>query len=135
MFATVQHDAMGWIWPAAGRVQTILIMRLTGVACLFTMGLHPALWRVTWFIVPIVLLRSGAPAAPSPSPKPSLLLQVGMYNRPGVIEVQSAGDVLTCRKCRCRCKQLDLCPHEERAHGLCAKGEWSLLGLMTVLGT
>ena len=44
---------------AAGRVQTILIMRLTGVTCLFTMGLHPSLWRITWFIVPIVLLRSG----------------------------------------------------------------------------
>ena len=45
---------------AAGRIQTILIMRLTGVTCLFTMGLHPSLWRITWFIVPIVLLRSGA---------------------------------------------------------------------------
>ena len=48
------------MWLSAGRVQTILIMRLTGVSCLFLMGLHPALWRVTWFIVPIVLLRSGA---------------------------------------------------------------------------
>ena len=48
------------MWLAAGRVQTILVMRLTGVACLLTMGLHPALWRITWLIVPIVLLRSGA---------------------------------------------------------------------------
>jgi len=58
------------VWQLiAGRIQTILIMRLTGVTCLFTMGLHPSLWRITWFIVPIVLLRSGALSMPSPAPQ------------------------------------------------------------------
>ena len=63
------------VWQLiAGRIQTILIMRLTGVTCLFTMGLHPSLWRITWFIVPIVLLRSGAFGMPSPAPQPPPLM-------------------------------------------------------------
>ena len=65
-------------------MQTILVMRLTGVACLFTMGLHPALWRVTWFIVPIVLLRSGALLSYNSQPEAIASLTVDVHDAIGL---------------------------------------------------
>lgn len=43
---------------AAGRVQAILLFKLTGVALLAVMGLGPHLWRHVAIIVPIYIVRT-----------------------------------------------------------------------------
>jgi len=47
--------------PPSGRIQTVLAMRVAGALCLLVMGTHQALWAFSWAMIPIVLLRAGAP--------------------------------------------------------------------------
>ncbi len=43
-----------------GRVQTILLAQGIGVLCQIMMALLPQLWPVTWVMVPVLLIKSGA---------------------------------------------------------------------------
>ena len=45
---------------SAGRIQTVLAMRVVGALCLLLMGMHQALWAFPWAMIPVVLLRTGA---------------------------------------------------------------------------
>ena len=57
----------------AGRVQTILFLKLSGVTLLAILGLHPRLWRHPWLVIPIYCVRTSLINASYPLQKSILM--------------------------------------------------------------
>ncbi len=57
----------------AGRVQTILFLKFSGVTLLAILGLHPGLWRHPWLVIPIYCVRTSLINASYPLQKSILM--------------------------------------------------------------
>ena len=80
----------------AGRVQTILFLKLSGVTLLAILGLHPRLWRHPWLVIPIYCVRTSLINASYPLQKSILMDFVPKVGSHFGIKLASSCSLLAC---------------------------------------